>query len=116
MVRGIPVGVPPCINYTLLKAMSPLVPKIHHIEYQAPPRLISIEGATEITNGAGNKDQEQSQCITLEVLNHTTQHEKNGTFGVAELPMAVSVVRFTTEQLGTLKQMATDKEKNVKYS
>ncbi|KAH8944068.1 hypothetical protein BDL97_13G089300 [Sphagnum fallax] len=31
MVRGIPVGVPPCINYILLKARSPPVPKIHHI-------------------------------------------------------------------------------------
>ncbi len=116
MVRGIPPGVPPCINYTLLKARSPPVPKIHHIEYQAPLCLISTEGATETTNGAGNKDQEQSHCITLEVPNHTTQHEKNGTFGVAELPIAVSVVRFTKEQLGTLKQMATDEEKNVKYS
>ncbi|CAK9863300.1 unnamed protein product [Sphagnum jensenii] len=60
MVRGIPIGVPPCINYNLLKARSPPVPKIHHIEYQAPPRLISTEGATETTNRAGNKDQEQS--------------------------------------------------------
>ncbi len=116
MFRGIPPGVPPCINYTLLKARSPPVPKIHHVEYEAPPCLISTEGATETTNGAGNKDQEQSHCITLEVPNHTTQHEKNGTFGVAELPIAVSVVRFTKEQLGTLKQMATDEEKNVKYS
>ncbi|CAK9202168.1 unnamed protein product [Sphagnum troendelagicum] len=51
-------------------------------------RLISTEGATETTNGAGNKDQEQSHCIALEVPNHTTQHEKNGTFGVEEFPMA----------------------------
>jgi hypothetical protein len=112
MVRGIPLGVPPCINYTLLMARSPPVPKIHHIEYQTRPRLISTEGSTETTNGAGSKDQEQSHCITLEVPNCITQHEKNGTFGVAELPMAVSVVRFMKEQLGTLKQMATVKEKS----
>jgi shikimate O-hydroxycinnamoyltransferase len=136
MARGIPLKVQPFIDRTLLKARSPPTPKFHHIEYQPPPRLISTEADTDATNGA---------FITQESLNYTTHdkrngttngttngsakcteidvtdHMKNGSFEVTELPMvelpmAVRVFKFTKEQIGTLKSMATDEQKKITYS
>jgi shikimate O-hydroxycinnamoyltransferase len=131
MARGIPLKVQPFIDRTLLKARSPPAPKFHHIEYQPPPRLISTEADTDATNGA---------FITQESLNYTTHDKRNGTtngttngsakcteidftdhmkdgsFEVTELPMAVRVFKFTKEQIGTLKSMATDDQKKITYS